>query len=227
MERAKLLMAIVEMTGCDEALFCYIMKSRYSSFSLGAAMKQAKVLSETELKRVLAVVATMRHAGRNRMALMLSYFGGMRVGEIAALKVGDVMESDGTVKDRIVLRGATTKTGEARAIYVNEKLGKELQRHLDTLTGRAKRLDVALLATQQDGHFLANTLTQLMGQIYKLAGVSGASSHSGRRWFITKLAHSGVSAKVIMTLAGHKNLGTTQRYIDVNDDMMRAAVAIL
>jgi integrase/recombinase XerD len=27
-----------------------------------------------------------------------------------------------------------------------------------------------------------------------------------------------------MTLAGHKNLTTTQRYIEVNDEMMRAAV---
>ncbi|MEF2554457.1 tyrosine-type recombinase/integrase [Aurantimonas sp. A2-1-M11] len=56
---------------------------------------------------------------------------------------------------------------------------------------------------------------------------SQSTSHSGRRWFITRLAHSGVSAKVIMTLAGHKNLGTTQRYIDVNDEMMRAAVELL
>ena len=190
-------------------------------------MKQAKVLGEAEVKRVLAIVATMRHAERNRAALMLSYFGGMRVGEIAALKIGDVADGQGQVKDRIVLRGAITKSGETRSVFVNEKLAKELQRYLATLTGRAKANDAALIATQMDGHFLANTLTQLIGQIYRQAGIDGATSHSGRRWFITKLAHSGVSAKVIMTLAGHKNLSTTQRYIDVNDEMMRAAVAIL
>ena len=72
-----------------------------------------------------------------------------------------------------------------------------------------------------------NTLCQLMGDLYDAAGLDGATSHSGRRWFITKLAHSGVSAKVIMTLAGHKNLSTTQRYIEVNDDLMRAAVEVL
>jgi integrase/recombinase XerD len=49
-------------------------------------------------------------------------------------------------------------------------------------------------------------------------------SHSGRRSFITKRPHSGVSPKVIMTLAGHKHLSTTQRYIDVNDEMLRKAV---
>ncbi|OAN53059.1 integrase [Paramagnetospirillum marisnigri] len=57
--------------------------------------------------------------------------------------------------------------------------------------------------------------------------MDGASSHSGRRWFITQLAHSGVSAKVIMTLAGHRHLSTTQRYIEVNDQMMKAAVEVL
>jgi len=67
----------------------------------------------------------------------------------------------------------------------------------------------------------------LFARLYALAGIDGASSHSGRRWFITRLAHSGVSAKVIMTLAGHRHLSTTQRYIEVNDEMMRAAVAIL
>ncbi|MCY1558424.1 Phage integrase family protein [compost metagenome] len=56
------------------------------------------------------------------------------------------------------------------------------------------------------------------------ARIDGATSHSGRRWFITRLAHSGISPKVIMTLAGHRSLATTQRYIDVNDEMMAKAV---
>jgi integrase/recombinase XerD len=67
----------------------------------------------------------------------------------------------------------------------------------------------------------------MFGELYALAGIDGATSHSGRRWFITKLAHAGVSAKVIMTLVGHKHLSTTQRYIDVNDEMMRTAVEVL
>ena len=71
------------------------------------------------------------------------------------------------------------------------------------------------------------TLCQLFGDLYRRAGIDGASSHSGRRGFITKLAHSGISAKVIMELAGHKHLTTTQRYIEVNDEMKRAAVEIL
>ena len=62
--------------------------------------------------------------------------------------------------------------------------------------------------------------------LINLARISGGSSHSGRRSFITKLTHNGVSVKVIMTLAGHKHLSTTQRYIDVNDEMLRQAVEL-
>ena len=56
-------------------------------------MKQAKVLSDAEMKRLLAVIASGRHAARNRLAVMLSYLVGLRVGEIAALTVGDVVDA--------------------------------------------------------------------------------------------------------------------------------------
>ncbi|ARJ67060.1 integrase [Magnetospirillum sp. ME-1] len=185
-------------------------------------MKQAKVLSEAELKRVLSVVANQRHAARNRVALMLSFYAGMRVGEIAHLKLGDVIDSDGRVKDQIVLLASYTKTAEARTVFVSGKLRRELERFLscNTTADRAS----PFLVTQKATAFSANTLCQLFGQIYALAGIDGASSHSGRRWFITQMAHKGVSAKVIMTLAGHRHLSTTQRYIEVNDQMMKAAV---
>lgn len=66
-----------------------------------------------------------------------------------------------------------------------------------------------------------------VGRLYRDAGIDGATSHGGRSWFIARLAHSGVSPKVIMTLAGHCGLATTQRDIDVNDEMMNWAVEVL
>ena len=41
------------------------------------------------------------------------------------------------------------------------------------------------------------------------------------------LTDTGISAKVIMELSGHRNLSTTQRYIFCTDEMKRAAVEIL
>ncbi len=190
-------------------------------------MSQARVLTDHEQKRILAVVAQTKHAARNRIAYILSYQAGMRVGEIAALTIGDAFEADGkTVRSQIRLSSEITKGGHARVVFVSDRLRKELERYRATL-GTDLKAARPLLMTQKHTAFSPNTLCQLMGDLYDAAGLDGATSHSGRRWFITKLAHSGVSAKVIMTLAGHKNLSTTQRYIEVNDDLMRAAVEVL
>lgn len=189
-------------------------------------MRQAKVPNEIELRRVLAVVDAGKHSARNRMAVMLSFLAGMRVGEIAALKIEDVFGSDGQPRDQIHLKAAYTKGKQSRTVFVGKRLAKELKIYQDAL-GQLPAFDAPLLKTQKRSAFSANTLCQLFGELYGRAGVDGASSHSGRRSFITKLAHSGVSPKVIMTLAGHKNLSTTQRYIDVNDEMLRKAVEII
>jgi integrase/recombinase XerD len=189
-------------------------------------MKQAKVLSEQELKRVLALVQQGRHGARNRVALMLSHFAGLRVGEIAQLRWSDVFAADGEPFEQIMLRPEITKGGVSRSVFVADKLQREL-RKFSAQAWNPARPDAPLLRTQKRTPFSPNTLCQLFGELYRAAGVPGASSHSGRRWFITHLAHKGISPKVIMTLAGHKHLTTTQRYIDVNDEMMRSAVAVL
>ena len=67
-------------------------------------------------------------------------------------------------------------------------------------------------------------LIMLIKRLYERVGIIGASSHSGRRTFITKLATSGVSVRVIAEAVGHSSIATTQRYIDVNDDLISNAV---
>ncbi|MBT6184440.1 MAG: tyrosine-type recombinase/integrase, partial [Betaproteobacteria bacterium] len=77
------------------------------------------------------------------------------------------------------------------------------------------------------GGFTAQTIVNLFKRIYKMAGIDGASSHSGRRQFVTNLADKGINARVVQTLARHKHLGTTQRYIDVNENALRNAMELL
>jgi integrase/recombinase XerD len=63
--------------------------------------------------------------------------------------------------------------------------------------------------------------------MYQRAGIKGASSHSGRKTFLTSLAAQGVSVFVLASLAGHRSIATTQRYITVNDDVKRRAVELV
>ena len=189
-------------------------------------MKQAQVLSDVEFKRVVALVRDGKNRMRNEVALCLSFWVGLRVCEIAALKVSDVYEQNGEVKEVVYLTASQTKGNDSRQVVLNEKMQKLLRVYW--LQAQAYKYNGALIPSQKSyKHFSANSLCQLFLRIYKEAGFSNASSHSGRRTFITKLANASVNAKVIMTLAGHKNLSTTQRYIEVNQQQLSNAVNLL
>lgn len=170
-------------------------------------------------------VATRPHAARNRLILLLTHWAGMRVGEVAGLLISDVIDEHKTVRPEIRLDRARTKRHHARSVFVNHKLRREIMSYYSTLTNRDA--SAALFATQKRQGFSANTLCHTMRDIYHEAGFAGASSHSGRRSFITTLASKGVGVRVLASLAGHKSIATTQRYIDINDDMKRQAVELL
>ena len=191
--------------------------------------KQAKTLTQQELRRVLDYIATRKHSIRNRALLMTTHLSGMRVGEVASLRNSDVLDADGNIRNEIRLSAQQTKGNEARVVFVNERLRKELAQYTHLYSTNTNNPNAKFFYSQKansDG-FTANTLTQFFHYLYKRAGINGASSHSGRRTFITNLATKGVGVRVLMSLAGHKNITTTQAYIDVNDDMKRKAVELV
>ena len=190
--------------------------------------KQAKTLTQQELRRVLDYTATRKHSARNRALLMTTHLSGMRVGEVASLRNSDVLDAEGNIRNEIRLSAEQTKGNEARVVFVSDKLRKELELYTRLMSNATINPALKFFYSQKrtsDG-FTANTLTQFFHYLYKRAGIDGASSHSGRRTFITNLATKGVGVRVLMSLAGHKNISTTQAYIDVNDDMKRKAVEL-
>lgn len=189
-------------------------------------MPQAKTLSDKELRIVLATVAQGRHSARNRAMVLMSFWSGMRAGELASLKVGDIVALDGTVRNEVRLAAEQTKGSRGRVVMLGEKLRKEVAVYLATLGNQADDAPFFYSQARRKG-MSANTVAQLFLEIYSKAGIDGASSHSGRRTFLTSLASKGVGVRVLMALAGHQHMSTTQRYIDINDDMLKTAVNLV
>jgi len=189
-------------------------------------MAQAKTLTQNEMDQVLRYIATkQRYAIRNRTMLLTSFYSGMRVGEIASMRVCDIQNEDGTIKNEVRLSSSQTKGNVGRVVFVNEKLRTELASYLNF--HKRKINTEPLFFTEKRKGFSANTMTQWFFWLYKKAGISSASSHSGRRTFITNLANKGVGVRVLASLAGHKSLNTTMIYIDTNDDIKRRAVELI
>ena len=85
-------------------------------------MKQAKLITQTEFKRLSAIIDSLRHSTRNHTAVALSFYAGLRACEITALRVRDVFDPNGTVKDTIYLSAAQTKGSDSCSVLVNKKL---------------------------------------------------------------------------------------------------------
>ena len=190
-------------------------------------MKQAKLLTEPEFRRLTAIVNSLRYPTRNHTAVALSFYAGLRACEIAALRGGDVFDEAGGVKDTIYLNSDQTKGSDSATVLVNTKLKRQLLKFAKQYPVHVSTRTAPLLFSAKGGGFTAQTGVNLFKRLYKMAGIDGASSHSGRRQFVTKLADQGINARLVQVLARHKHLSTTQRYIDVNESKLRGAIEII
>jgi integrase/recombinase XerD len=188
-------------------------------------MAQAKTLTKNEIYQVLAYLEKRKYSERNRAMFFMSLWAACRVGEIAALKMGDVVNPDGSIKGEVRLSASQTKGGQPRTVFLPKKLQEEIARYLATRL--IQNPELPLFNTAGRLGFSANTLTQHFFWMYRAAGVEGASSHSGRRSRITELAQAGIGVRTLAAIAGHRSIVVTQRYIDVNPAMIRNAVELV
>ena len=141
---------------------------------------------------------------------------------------GDVSDSDGgseSLPSSPASAEAETPSAKPTPQSSNKKAKKALQRYITSDISVIQQ--PFLFQTQKSNRFNTNALTQLVKRIYERVGIVGASSHSGRRTFITRLATSGVSVRVIAEAVGHSSIATTQRYIDINDELVSNAVELV
>lgn len=188
-------------------------------------MSQAKILNSAELRRVLDYVATRKHSARNRAMLLLTHFAGMRVAEVASLRLNDVLNDSGTVKEEVRLKPEQTKGKYARTVYLNLRIQKELAQYIKLIN--TSDLQKPLFYTQKRASFSPNTLAQYFLFLYRHVGIEGASSHSGRRSFLTHLANKGTAIHILKSLAGHRNISTTAAYLYSSPDQLKAAVELV
>ena len=188
-------------------------------------MAQASVLTDSDIRRVFRIIETTRHADRNRLAFVLSIYAGMRIGEIAALKVSDVATAQAEVRREIKLGAQQTKGSKGRTVVLSTRVRREIGAHLRNCPRRCD--DAPLIASQRNGRAFSNvSLSMAFKEIYELAGIR-TSSHSGRRTFATRLNAKGVGMRTIQKLMGHRNISTTAFYCDVSDETMRNAVELV
>jgi integrase/recombinase XerD len=162
---------------------------------------------------------------------LLSIKAGLRAKEIAAVTWSMVTDADGQITDAIALPNRASKGRMGgRLIPLNNLLRAALV-ELHQSRGDAVHPERPVVTSERGGRLTAPSVTKWFFHLYRDVGMTGCSSHSGRRTFITRAARKvsevGGSVRDVQQLAGHASLQTMQRYIEGDTDAKRKLVQLI
>ena len=162
------------------------------------------------------------------LIVLLGGDAGLRCGEMIALEWGDVdLVKRQLAVQRSAWRGHVTapKGGRVRYVPLTRRLVEALRNH------RHLRSPLVLGASDTDGSPLTWDIArdQVQRAVTRAritrSGTSGI--HRLRHTFCSHLAMRGAPARAIQELAGHQDLGTTQRYMHLSPAALDGAIRLL
>jgi integrase/recombinase XerC len=154
-----------------------------------------KPIETTHIKEALEIAE-----GAERMAVLLLYGLGLRISELANLRVDDVQ--NGWV--RVVGKGSKT-----REIPLIEELQRELTHYLHLHAPKA------YIFEQDSKRLSENTLRYRIKKLFFKIGVN-ASPHQLRHSYATDILNNGGRITDVSKLLGHSSLATTEIYTKLN-----------
>ena len=178
------------------------------------------VLSADEVGRLLDATVCLKHLA----ALSVAYGAGLRVAEVAALKVGDI---DST---RMLLRIERGKGERDRNALLSADLLDLLRRWWveGYRQGVLQRQDWLFPGQDRIRPISTRQLHRVVVEAARAAGIpKRVGPHTLRHSFATHLLEDGVDIRVIQVLLGHSRLDTTALYAKVATRTVRAVTSPL
>jgi integrase/recombinase XerD len=195
-------------------------------YCVAAAVKidrhgKAKVLKQEEIQR-LFTEGLLSLRDRTLCAVML--YTACRVKECVTLKIRDVYDSKGRVRPELIFRKGNTKGKLAtRTIPVLD----DLRRHLKLYKPKTSHDGYLFPGRWGRGHLHEDYAALIFRKGCEQVDIEGASTHSCRRTALTIMHRNGVPLRVIQEISGHRSLEQLQRYLEVESDQIRGAIAML
>jgi integrase len=135
--------------------------------------------------------------------VLLSVRAGLRAKEIAKVQWGMVTDAEGEVGDALNLsNGASKGKRGGRTVPLNKELRAALI-ELRTLRPSADATD-HIIHSERDIGMSAGAVQVWFHRLYAALGFSGASSHSGRRTFVTRCAKNIIAAHSAIHPGGYR-----------------------
>lgn len=171
------------------------------------SQKLPVVLTRREIKNILENILNVKY----RIAIALSYAGGLRISEIQNLKVKDIDLTELTIH----LKNAKGK--KDRITIFPKKLKTDLQNIITE-----KENNDYVFDSNRGGKLTIRSFQKSFENALKKSGIKKeASFHSLRHSFATHLLENGTDVRYVQELLGHANIRTTQIYTKVTNPKLK------
>jgi integrase/recombinase XerC len=171
-----------------------------------------------------------RQKDRNKVIACLNFYAGLSAKEIAGVRWGMVLGDDGLVGASLHLEAEPTKKLSGRVIPLKAETREALSTYLN-IESHPPRHDDFILRSERGGGMKPQSIINWFRIVYDRIGLPGASSHSGRRYFVAmaarRIGEAGGSLRDVKVLAGHKSLASTHLYIPESSDAKTKVVDLL
>src|SRR5258707_6704003 len=143
--------------------------------------KQAKILTDKQVRAVLTELDRRRYPLRDRVIFLLSIKAGLRAKEVASVTWAMITDAEGEIADVIALENRASKgKGGGRHIPIHPDLKAALIKlHRDR--GEKSRPDWPVIHSERDRGLSAAAVVVLVHRLYAQLGIGRLSSHSRRR----------------------------------------------
>lgn len=170
-------------------------------------VKPPRILSKLEYR---ALRDACRGDVRTYAIVELFLQTGIRIGELAHLKLKDIKETELLIE---------AQEGHAqRTIPLNKAAKQALDAYLKIRPNQTQ--DGALFITKTGRPLLVRNIRTTIDRYFKHAGIENAKVNDLRHTFIAHHLASGTPLTTISKLVGHKRLSTTEKYLDLVKDKM-------
>lgn len=176
--------------------------------------KQPNILSQSEVSTILQATASIKY----RAAFAVAYGAGLRITEIARLKISDIDSN------RMTIRVELGKGSRDRIAMLSPTLLTILRHWWKIGFAKKKVFRSGWLFPGQDpvNHISQRQLSRVCHNVAKETGIhKKITMHIFRHSFATHLLEQGVDIRVIQKLLGHKQLDTTAHYSQVASHIIR------
>jgi integrase/recombinase XerD len=177
------------------------------------------VLTVREIEALLAAPSPDEPLGwRDRALLELGYGAGLRVSELCALTLNDLLLSEGLVR-------VFGKGGKERLVPIGRKIVGPVSIYLNSVRTALQRDggEGRVLLNARGGPLSRVGAWGIIKRLSKRAGISKrVTPHTLRHSFATHLLEGGADLRAVQEMLGHADLATTQIYTHVDRDYLRS-----